>query len=59
MANQHYEVVWTKRSQQHMKLAYDHISRDSVQNAIKVLENIVAAINKANTNPEFYSPDKY
>jgi plasmid stabilization system protein ParE len=40
-------VVWTKSSQQHMKQAYDYISKDSPQNAIKVLEDIVNAVNKA------------
>ena len=59
MVSKHYDVVWTKRSQQHMRQAYDYISGDSIQNAIKVLEDIVAAVNKANTNPEFYGPDKY
>ncbi|WP_276500424.1 type II toxin-antitoxin system RelE/ParE family toxin [Terrimonas pollutisoli] len=59
MVERKYEVVWTKRSQQHMKKAYDHISKDSFQNAAKVLEDIVIAVNKAISNPEFYAADKY
>ena len=59
MVTEPYEVVWTKCSQQHMKQAYDYISKDSPQNAIKVLEEIVNAVNKAIPNPEFYAPDKY
>ena len=51
--------MWTKRSQQHMKHAFDYISKDSIKNAVKVLEDIVAAVNKAILNPEFYAPDKY
>ncbi|HEX7845050.1 MAG TPA: type II toxin-antitoxin system RelE/ParE family toxin, partial [Chitinophagaceae bacterium] len=51
--------VWTKRSQLHMKQAYDHISKDSLQNAIKVLEDIVNAVNNVKANPEFYAADKY
>lgn len=52
-------VVWTKRSQIHMKLVFEYISKDSHQNAVKFLEDIVAAVNKAIPNPEFYSADKY
>ena len=54
-----YQVVWTRRSQQHMRNAHDYISKDSPQNALKVLEEIVIAVNKAILNPEFYGPDKY
>ena len=42
-----------------MKQAFDYISKDSLQNAVKVLEEIVEAVNKAISNPEFYGPDKY
>lgn len=54
-----YQIVWTKRSQQHLKAAYNYISEDSSQNALKVIEDIIAAANKAIANPEFYNPDKY
>lgn len=59
MVVKQYHVVWTKRSQQHMKQAFDYISKDSVQNAVKMLEDIGTAVNKAIPNPEFYNPDKY
>lgn len=52
-------VVWTKRSQNQMKDAFDYISKDSAQNAHKVLEDIVIAVTKAAKNPEFYNPDKF
>lgn len=54
-----YQIVWTKRSQQHLKAAYKYISEDSPQNALRVIEDIIAAMNKAVSNPEFYNPDKY
>ena len=47
MVDEKYAVVWTRRSQQHMKQAFDYISKDSFQNAVKVLEDIVSAVNKA------------
>lgn len=59
MAVEKHEVVWTKRSQLHMKNAFEYISKDSLQNAVKVLEDIVASVNKAVPNPEFYAADKY
>jgi len=54
-----YQIVWTKRSQQHLKAAYKYISEDSPQNALKVIEDIATAVNKAVSNPEFYNADKY
>lgn len=59
MVTNKYQLVQTKRSQQHLKAAYDHINEDSPQNAIKVVEGIAKAMNKAINNPEFYGPDKY
>lgn len=52
-------VVWTKRSQLHMKQAFEYISKDSPQNAVNVMQDIVAALNKAIPNAEFYNADKY
>jgi hypothetical protein len=38
-------MVWTKRSQQHMKAAYKYISEDFSQNARKVVEDIATVAN--------------
>lgn len=54
MVEKPYKIVWTKRSQQHMRKVHDHISKDSEQNAKKVVEDIVLSVNKAIRNPEFY-----
>lgn len=59
MVKNRYEVVWTRRAQQHLKKAYEYISQDSPQNALKVTNAIVAAVQKAVSNPELYGPDKY
>lgn len=56
---QQYEIVWTKRSQQHIRALYKHISKNSLQNSAMVIEDIVAAVEKAIPNPECYAPDKY
>lgn len=54
-----YQIVWTKLSQQQIKAAYNYIRKDSPQDAAKVVVDILTALDKAITNPEFYSPDKY
>ena len=59
MVKTKYELVWTKRSQQHMKALYKYISEDSPENAKKVLEDIITATEKSITNPEYYNPDKF
>ena len=42
-----------------MKALYKYISKDSPQNAKKVLEDIIRATEKSIANPEYYSPDKF
>ena len=59
MAIHKLEIVWTKRSQNDMRNAFDYISQDSVRNAVLALEDIVAMTNKALTNSEFFAPDKF
>lgn len=59
MVTQRYKVVWTKRSQINVKKVYDHISQDSVQNALKVVNDLTSAVEKAVSNPACYGPDKY
>ena len=59
MVKRQYQVVWTKRSQQQIKTAYNYMKEESLSNAIKVVEDIITSVNKAITNPEFYGPDKY
>jgi plasmid stabilization system protein ParE len=59
MENRRHHLVWTKRSQQDMIAAYNYISLDSEHNAAKVLDAIVASMEKTITNPGFYGPDKF
>lgn len=59
MVDVQYKVVWTQRSQNQLKRLFEFISKDSEQNALVILEEIVLSINKAQPNPEFYRPDKY
>ncbi|MGC4037510.1 MAG: type II toxin-antitoxin system RelE/ParE family toxin [Chitinophagaceae bacterium] len=53
------KLVWTRRSQQHMSALYRYISKDSPLNASKVVNDIVAAAEKAIANPQHYNADKY
>jgi plasmid stabilization system protein ParE len=53
------KLVWTRRSRQHLLALYKYISEDSPQNALKVINDIVAATEKVISNPKYYNPDKY
>jgi len=59
MVKKQYQLVWTNHSQQHLKAAFNYISKDSSQNALKVVEDIITALEKAISNPEFYATVKY
>ena len=59
MVKKAYQIVWTTRSQQHIRAAYKYISTDSPKNAAKVIADILTAVEKATINPEYYGPDKY
>jgi plasmid stabilization system protein ParE len=59
MVKKPYAVVWTKRSQLQLHAVFKYISEDSLVNAEKVIADILSAIEKASTNPEFYGPDKF
>ena len=53
------QLLWTRRSQLDMTALYKYVCDDSMQNALKIVNDIVAATEKAISNPEFYSPDKF
>jgi plasmid stabilization system protein ParE len=59
MVKKPYEVVWTKRSQLQLHAVFKNISETSPVNAEKVVADILSAVEKASTNPEFYGPDKF
>ena len=53
------QLLWTRRSQQHLLALYKYIRKDSPQNAMKVVNDIIKAAEKTITNPEYYNLDKY
>jgi plasmid stabilization system protein ParE len=53
------QLVWTKSSEKHLIALYKYISEHSLQNAIKVVNDIIEATEKAIENPFYYNPDKY
>jgi plasmid stabilization system protein ParE len=59
MVTPHYEVLWSDTAKKQVKAIYDHIRKDSLQNAEKVVADIAATIEKLCTNPEHLGPDKY
>lgn len=52
------QIVWTSSAQAGLKKIYDYISEYSSKNAIKVVNDLVSAVEKAKENPEIYAPDK-
>lgn len=59
MVAKQYRIVWTKRAEKHLREAYEHISLDSPQNALKVVNEIAKSLEKAIGNPDVYAVDKY
>jgi plasmid stabilization system protein ParE len=59
MVEKLYRIFWTKRSQIQLKQIHLHISKDSPENASKVIGEIISSVNRASSNPEIYGPDKF
>jgi len=59
MVGKYYVVVWTKRSQQHMRQIFDYICKDSYLEAGKVLEEIIIEATRAILIPDFYPGNNY
>jgi plasmid stabilization system protein ParE len=53
------KIVWDKLARASLKEAYNYIKRDSVLQAEKVRDVIIAACNKLSSRPEIHPPDKY
>lgn len=52
-------VVWNKAAEVTLKKAYQRIKEDSLQNAEKVRDEILAETRKLANHPEMYPPDKF
>lgn len=52
------EVIWPARVQNQLAKIYEHILKDSLQNAEKVKNDILASTRKLIINPEIFSLDK-
>lgn len=53
------KVAWAKVALQQFNAAIEYISEDSVQNAEKVMSEILEKIERLLSHPEMYPPDKY
>jgi plasmid stabilization system protein ParE len=53
------EIVWTKPAQSQLIEIYKYISRESAQNAIKVINDLTYAIGNIVEHPEKYKIDQY
>jgi len=52
-------TVWTPQAIAELRKAYDYISKDSPQNARKVVEELTAIADRLPVQPEMFPPDKF
>ncbi len=52
-------VIWSKSGKKQLQKAFKFISRDSVQNAQKITDEIIDRTISLSRHPEIYPPDKY
>jgi plasmid stabilization system protein ParE len=53
------EIVWTKPAQSQLREIYKYISKESVQNAIKVINDLTHAVTNIVEHPEKHKIDQY
>jgi plasmid stabilization system protein ParE len=53
------KIVWDKLARASLKEVYDYIKRDSLLQAEKVKQEIIAASKRLADYPEMHPPDKY
>jgi plasmid stabilization system protein ParE len=52
-------TVWTPEASAELRKAYDYISKDSPQNARKVVDEITRITDELPAQPEMFPPDKF
>lgn len=53
------QIVWTKSAETGLKDVYDYIFKQSPQNASKVINDILLAVEKTSTRASTYLADKW
>ena len=53
------KIVWDEFARTSMREAYHFIRKDSLQQAEKVIQEILTATGKLADNPQMYPPDRY
>lgn len=59
MVEQRYEVLWNATARNQVKKIYNYIEKDSVQNAKKVIKEIIESTEKLDKNPDRFGLDKH
>jgi plasmid stabilization system protein ParE len=52
-------TVWTPQAIAELRKAYDYISKDSLQNAKKIVEELALLADQLPAQPEMFPPDKF
>jgi len=59
LVTKHLEIVWTKQAKSQLREIYNYISQESVQNAIKVINDLIQAVENIVQYPEKHKIDQY
>lgn len=52
-------TIWTSQASPELRKAYDYISKDSPQNATKVVDEITRIADQLPAQPEMFPPNKF
>ena len=53
------KIIWTKSAQDQLKKIYEYISTESIQNALKVINDLTKGVGDIANHPEKHKIDQY
>src|SRR5258708_3698287 len=59
MVKANLKIIIDNEAKQSIRILYNYIKKDSLQNAEKIRSKILVSISQLKKNPEKYPPDKY
>ncbi|ARS40801.1 hypothetical protein CA265_14505 [Sphingobacteriaceae bacterium GW460-11-11-14-LB5] len=59
MVTNNIEIVWTKPAQNQLREIYKYISKESIQNATRVINDLTHAVANIANHPEKHKIDQY
>jgi len=59
LVKSNFKIVWTKAAQNQLKKVYEYISKESIQNAVKVINDLTEGVSDVANHPEKHKIDQY